>query len=113
MPRYNPQYRRRPGEEPRFALGQRKALVAERDYLFSLYQIDVVVSNGQTGRHVLAVPVAIGAVCFTVGLLLLEEDSCKVEAGEIEDIASLASAVQSGFRQFQTFPANELGRFVL
>lgn len=70
-------------------------------------------SNGLTGRHVLAVPVAISAVSLTVGVLLTEDDSEKVEAGDIEDIASLASAVQSGFKRFRTFPANELGRFVL
>lgn len=88
-------------------------LVAERDYQFSLYEVDVIASNGQTGRHVLAVPVAISAVSVTVGVLLLEEDSLKVDAGNLEDVASLANAVQGGFQRFRTFPANELGRFVL
>jgi len=87
--------------------------VAERDYQFSLYAVDVVASNGLTGRHVLAVPVAISAVSVTVGVLLTEEDSQKVDADDIEDIASLANAVQGGFKRFRTFPANELGRFVL
>ena len=88
-------------------------LVSERDYQFSIYEVDVVVSNGKTGRHVLAVPVAISAVSITVGVLLIEEDSRKGDAGNIEDIASLANAVQGGFQSFRTFPANELGRFVL
>lgn len=88
-------------------------LVAERDYQFSLYEVDVIVSNGQTGRHVIAVPVAISAVSVTVGVLLLEEDSLKVDAGNLEDVASLANAVQGGFQRFRTFPANALGRFVL
>ncbi len=87
--------------------------MAERDYQFSLYAVDVVASNGLTGRHVLAVPVAISAVSVTVGVLLTEEDSQKVDADDIEDIASLANAVQGGFKRFRTFPANELGRFVL
>ena len=99
--------------EPRYSLGDSRVLVSERDYQFSIYEVDVVVSNGQIGRHVLAVPVAISAVSVTVGVLLMEEDSRKVDAGHIEDIASLANAVQGGFRRFRTFPANELGRFVL
>jgi hypothetical protein len=87
--------------------------VAERAYQFSLYAVDVVVSNGLTGRHVLAVPVAISAVSITVGVLLTEEDSRKADAGDIEGIASLANAVQGNYRHFRTFPANELGRFVV
>ncbi|MCM2506099.1 hypothetical protein NDN16_20845 [Aureimonas altamirensis] len=94
-------------------MGEHRRLVAERDYQFSLYAVDVVASNGLTGRHVLAVPVAISAVSVTVGVLLTEEDSQKVDADDIEDIASLANAVQGGFKRFRTFPANELGRFVL
>ena len=113
MARYNSYYRRPPGEEPRYRLGERRVLVSERDYQFSIYEVDVVVSNGTTGRHVLAVPVAISAVSITVGVLLIEEDSCKVDAGKIEDIASLANAVQGGFQRFRTFPSNDLGRFVL
>ena len=97
MGRYSSSYRRALGKEPRCSLGERRALVSERDYQFSIYEVDVVVSNGQTGRHVLAVPVAISAVSITVGVLLIEEDSCKVDAGKIEDIASLANAVQGGF----------------
>ncbi|WEK03249.1 MAG: hypothetical protein P0Y65_13710 [Candidatus Devosia phytovorans] len=99
--------------EPSYTMAASRLLVAERDYQFSIYAVDVIVSTGQTGRHVLAVPVAISAVSFTVGVLLTEEDSCKVDAGDIEDLASLANAVQGGFRRFRTFPANELGRFVL
>jgi len=113
MARYSSYYRRPPGKEPRYSLGKRRVLVSERDYQFSIYEIDVVVSNGQIGRHVLAVPVAISAVSVTVGVLLIEEDSRKVDAGNIEDIAALANAVQGGFGRFRTFPANELGRFVL
>jgi hypothetical protein len=113
MARYSAHYRRPPGKEPRYSLGERRVLVSERDYKFSLYEVDVVVSNGQAGRHVLAVPVAISAVSLTVGVLLIEEDSRKVDAGNIEDIASLANAVQGGFQRFRTFPATELGRFVL
>ena len=96
-----------------YALAEARTLVAERDYQFSLYAVDVVVSNGRAGRHVLAVPVAISAVSITVGILLTEEDSLKVDAGEIEVVASLANAVQGGYQRFRTFPANELGRFVL
>ena len=113
MARYSSHYRRPSGREPFYSLGKRRVLVAEQDYRFSLYEVDVVVSNGQTGRHVLAVPVAISAVSITVGILLSEEDSRNVDAGNIEDIASLANAVQGGFQGFRTFPANELGRFVL
>ena len=87
--------------------------MAERDYQFSLYAVDVVASNGMRGRHVLAVPVAISAVSITVGVLLTEEDSRKADAGEMEAIASLANAVQGGYQRFRTFPANELGRFLL
>lgn len=87
--------------------------MAERDYQFSLYAVNVVASNGLTGRHVLAVPVAISAVSVTVGVLLTEEDSRKADVGDLEDIASLANAVQGGFKRFRTFPANELGRFAL
>jgi hypothetical protein len=113
MPRYSSHYRRPPGEEPRYCLAGQRELVAEREYRFSLYAVQVVVSDGLTGRHVLAVPIAISAVSLTVGVLLTEEDSLRVDAGYIEDIASLANAVQGGYRRFRTFPANELGRFVL
>jgi len=113
MARYSAHYRRPSGEEPRYSLAEQRELVAERDYQFSLYAVQVVASNGLTGRHVLAVPVAMSAVSFTVGVLLTEEDSLKVDAGRIEDIASLANAVQGGYQRFRTFPANELGRFVL
>ncbi len=113
MARYSAHYRRPPGEEPRYSLAEQRELVAERDYQFSLYAVQVVASNGLTGRHVLAVPIAISAVSITVGVLLTEEDSLKVDAGRIEDIASLANAVQGGYQRFRTFPANELGRFVL
>lgn len=75
--------------------------------------MDVTASDGTTGRHVLVVPVAVGAVSISVGISLLEDDSRKVDAGDIEGIAALANAVQGGFRGFRTFPANELGRFVL
>lgn len=88
-------------------------LVAERDYQFSLFAVDVVASTGLTERHVLAVPGAISAVSITVGVLLTQEDSRKAGVGDIEDIASLANAVQGGFKRFRTFPANEFGRFVL
>lgn len=113
MARYRSHYRRPPGMEPRYKMAASRVLVAERDYQFSIYAVDVIVSNGQTGRHVLAVPVAISAISLTVGVLLTEEDSRKVDTGDIEDIASLANAVQSGFRRFRTFPANEPDRFVL
>ena len=52
-------------------------------------------------------------IIVTVGVLLMEEDSRKVDAGNPEDIASLANAVQGGFQRFRTFTANDLGRFVL
>lgn len=113
MARYSSHYRRPPGEEPRYTLAQARTLIAERDYRFSLFAVDVVASNGMTGRHVLAVPVAISAVSITVGVLLTEEDSRKVDAGDIDGIASLANAVQGSYQRFRTFPANELGRFVL
>lgn len=113
MARYSSHYRRPPGKEPRYSLGDDRRLVAERDYQFSLYAVNVVASNGLTGRHVLAVPVAISAVSVTVGVLLTEEDSRKADVGDLEDIASLANAVQGGFKRFRTFPANELGRFAL
>lgn len=87
--------------------------MAERDYQFSLYAVDVVVSNALTGRHVLAVSVAISAVSITVGVLLTEEESLNVDAGDIEVIASLANAVQGSYQRFRTFPSNELGRFIL
>jgi hypothetical protein len=113
MARYSSYYRCPPGKEPLYALAEARTLVTERDYQLSLYAVDVVVSNGTTGRHVLAVPVAISAVSITVGVLLTEEDSLKVDASDIEGIASLANAVQGSYRRFRTFPANELGRFVL
>ena len=52
-------------------------------------------------------------IVVTVGVLLMEEDSRKVDAENLEDIASLANAVQGGFQRFRTFTANDLGRFVL
>ncbi|MGZ7864305.1 hypothetical protein ACXR8U_01365 [Methylobacterium radiotolerans] len=55
-------YRRLPGAEPRYVLAAARTLIAERAYRLSLYAVDVAASDGQTGRHVLAVPVAIGAV---------------------------------------------------
>ena len=113
MVRYSSHYLRTSDPEPHYRLAERRLLVAERDYQFSLYAVDVVASDGVTGRHVLAVPVAISAVSLTVGVLLTEEDSLKVDAGDIEHIVSLANAVQGGFKRFRTFPANELGRFVL
>ncbi|WCS25517.1 hypothetical protein LOK46_01360 [Methylobacterium sp. NMS14P] len=106
-------YSRPPGEEPRYVLGATRTLIAERAYQFSLYAVDVVASDGSSGRHVLAVPVAIGAVSITVGLVLTDEDSRSAEAGDLAGIASLARAVQGGYRHFRTFPANDLGRFVL
>ena len=113
MARHHAPYRRLPGEEPSYVLAEPRTLVCERDYQFGLYAVEAVASNGLVGRHVLAVPVAISAVSFTVGVLLTEEDSRKADAGEIEGIAALANAVQGGYRRFRTFPANELGRFVL
>lgn len=113
MASFSDAYHRLPGDEPRYCLTGPKTLIAERDYQFSLYAVAVTVSNGTSGRHVLAVPVAISAVSITVGLMLTEADSRKADAGELEAIASLANAVQYGFRRFRTFPANELGRFVL
>lgn len=113
MARYSPHYLRPPGREPAYHLGETRTLIAERDYFYSLYAVDVAVSNGMKGRHVLAVPVAISAVSVTVGVLLTEEDSHKADAGDLADIESLANAVQGDFRRFRTFPANELGRFVL
>lgn len=114
MAQYSSDYRRPPGREPTYTLGASKRLVTERDYQFSLYAVDVVVSNGRTGRHVLAIPFAISAVSITVGIVLTEEDSLKADVGNIDAVAALANAVQqSGYRRFRTFPANELGRFVL
>ena len=113
MAGYSPHYRRPPGDRPSYTLAEARTLVAEREYQFSLYAVDVVASNGMTGRHVLAVPVAISAVSITVGVLLTEADSLKVDAGAIEGIAALANAVQGGYQRFRTFPANELGRFIL
>ncbi|RUP22233.1 hypothetical protein [Methylobacterium sp.] len=106
-------YRRLPGAEPRYVLAAARTLIAERAYRLSLYAVDVAASDGQTGRHVLALPVAIGAVSITVGLVLTEEDSRRADRGDLEGIAAVAQAVQSGYRRFRTFPANELGRFVL
>lgn len=106
-------YDRLKGDEPRYCLAEPRTLIAERDYQFSLYAVDVTVSNGMSGRHVLAVPVAISAVSITVGIMLTEEDSRKADAGDIDTSASLANAVQGGFQRFRTFPANELGRFVI
>ncbi|MGT2479719.1 hypothetical protein ACU4GR_14370 [Methylobacterium oryzae CBMB20] len=106
-------YRRLPGEEPHYVMAAERTLIAECAYRFSLYAVDVVASDGLTGRHVLAVPVAISAVSITVGLVLTEEDLRRADAGDLDGIASLAQAVQSGYRRFRTFPANELGRFVL
>lgn len=113
MAKFSSSYDRLKGDEPQYLLKGSRTLIAERDYAFSLYAVDVVVSNGMSGRHVLAVPVAISAVSITVGVMLTEEDSRKADAGDIDAIASLANAVQGGFRRFRTFPANELGRFVL
>jgi hypothetical protein len=113
MARYSPYYRRPPGKEPLYALAEARMLVAERDYQFSLYAVDVVVSNGTTGRHVFAVPVAISAVSIMVGVLLTEEESLIIDAGDIGVIASLANAVQGSYQRFRTFPANDLSRFVL
>ena len=110
--RRDPRYLKR-GAEPDHRLGERRTVVAERDYLFTLYAVDVAASDGTRGRHVLAVPVAVGAVSFTVGMILSEEDSLKADVGDFEAVASLANAVQGDHRRFRTFPANELGRFVL
>lgn len=71
MARYSSYYRWPPGKEPRYSLGESRVLVSERDYQFSIYEVDVVVSNGQTARHVIAVPVAISVVSITVGVLLI------------------------------------------
>lgn len=108
MARYSSFYRRPPGREPRYRLGEERILVAERDYLLSLYAVDVKASNGLTARHVLAVPVAI-----KVGLVLTEDDSQRCEAGDMAVVETLANAVQFNFNKFRTFPANELGRFVI
>jgi hypothetical protein len=113
MARYSSHYRRPPGKEPRYTLAEARTLVAEREYRFSLFAVDVVASDGMVGRHVLAVPIAISAVSITVGVLLTEEDSRKVDEGDIEGVVSLANAVQGSYQSFRTFPANELGRFVL
>jgi len=113
MARYSSYYRRPPGKEPAYHLSATRTLVSEQDYLFSLYAVDVTVSNGATGRHVLVVPVAVSAVSFSAAVLLTEEDSTKVDAGDMAVVASLANAVQGNYRKFRTFPANELGRFIL
>ena len=113
MANFSSNYGRLEGDEPRYLLKGPRTLIVERDYAFSLYAVDVVVSNGMSGRHVLAVPGAISAVSVTVGVMLTEEDSRKADAGDIDAIASLANAVQGRFRPFRTFPANELCRFVL
>lgn len=58
-------------------------LGSERDFKFSLYEVDVVVSTGPSGCDARAVPVAISAASVTVGMLLIKEDTRKIDAGTL------------------------------
>lgn len=114
MERYDTHYLRPPGPEPRYEMAVERQLVAEEEWLYSLYAVDVRVSDGRTGRHVVALPCAVGAASFTAGILLTETDSMRVDAGDTAHVSRLASAVRSmGYRRFRTFPANDLPTYTL
>lgn len=114
MRSYDPHYLRPAGPEPKYAMTDRRDLIAEEDMLYSLYAVDVTASNGDSGRHVVALPCSVGAASFTAGIMLTEADSLRVDAGDVACVSKLASAVRSmGYRRFRTFPANELPTYTL
>lgn len=106
-------YLKRPGEQPSFRIGEVRNLVAEHDYLYSLYDADVTDGSDSHWRHLLVIPAAMSAASFSVGLALDDADSRKIDAGDLDWVATLAGNVQYAYRRYRVFPANELGRFVL
>ena len=88
-------------------------IVSEVESRYTLYKVDVSACDGSRYRHVLVVPLSHGAVSYSAGLALIEEDSAKADAGDFAEVARLANAVSWDFRRYRTYPAPELGRFVL
>ena len=88
-------------------------IVSEVDSTYTLYAVQVSACDGSRYRHVLVVPLSQGAVSYSAGLALIEDDSAKADAGDFLEVGRLANAVSWDFRRYRTFPAGELGRFVL
>lgn len=106
-------YLRRSGGQPTYRLGALGRLVAEFPNLFTVYEVNILASDGRRHRHALEIPVAVSAVSFSVGLALEEEDSRRVEAGDTDGIRCLAGNVQYAFSRFRTFPVPWPPRFIL
>ena len=88
--------------------------MAECDFRYTLYRVEVVASDESRYRHLLIVPTNVSAVSFDVGLALVEADSVEADAGRFAEIERLAAAVQWNYRQVRTFPPpGELNRFCM
>ncbi len=101
------------GTDLTYRLANDPKIVSEVESRYTLYEVDVSGCDGSRYRHVLVVPLSHGAVSYSAGLALIEEDSAKADAGDFAEVDRLANAVSWDFRRYRTFPAPELGRFVL
>ncbi len=105
-------YLQRDGERVSYLIGADPRIVHEVAYRLTLFATQVSASDGARYRHLLVVPLSHGAASFSTALALLEEDSARVDAGDIGVIDRLADAVAWDFRRYRTFPS-PLGRFTL
>ena len=101
------------GADLTYRLLSEPKIVSEVDYRYTLYEVDVSACDGSRYRHVLVVPLSRGAVSYSAGVALIEEDSARTDAGDFAEVERLANAVSWDFNRYRTFPAAELGRFVL
>lgn len=107
-------YKRRSGASLAYDVEAGAVIVAEKDFFYTLYKVGVVASDGMRYRHLLIIPTNISAVSFEVGLALLEKESIEADAGNFDQIERLASAVQTNYRDYRTFPPpTELNRFCM
>ena len=102
------------GSDVGFRVGSDAKLVSEYDYLYSLYAVDVIATDGSAYRHMLVVPYPNGIASHDVGLALFEADSALADAGDFARIERLAAALARNFRRYRAFPPpTELHRFDL
>lgn len=60
-----------------------REIVSEVESRYALYEGDVSASDGLKYRHVLVVPLTYGAVSYSAGLALIEENSAKGDIGSL------------------------------
>jgi hypothetical protein len=88
------------------SVGQKRAratrMVAQRDWLFEIFETDYLDFGKWPTRHVMRVPVQMSFVGYGVGLPLSAVESAKVEAGDWGYFESLAQQVQGHPSRFRS-----------